>query len=355
MLFRVARENQGQSAVAGDIACGSEGILQRKDGQHERCAALVKAEHAGNQSERSHDGAAGHAGCADCEYAEQQTEEYHLTDGRELAVEHLGNCHDKEGLGHNRAAEMNVCKERNTEVHEVIAECRLGLSCALQSYGERCCGGHGADCGHVSGAVVLDDIHAVSAGIDACDSVEQGEPEIVAYHDNYDDNQENRELLCDAALIRQRAEGGSDEQREHRNQELRDNRENNLLELFENVGGNGCVIPDSCESHRDREEECGHDAHNRRNLELEDNVRKLLQSVNVRIDREMRQDCEAGNRRRESCADRRDIGNQQGEAEHSGSVVAHTRDGGCNKADDDERNTEANELSGNVFHRDNDV
>ena len=355
MLFRVARENQGQSAVAGDIACGSEGILQCKDGEHERGAALVKAEHAGNQSEGCHDGTAGHAGCADCEHAEQQTEEYHLADGRELAVEHLGNCHDEEGLGHNGAAEMNVCKERNAEVHEVIAECRLGLSCALQSYGERCCGGHGADCGHVSGAVVLDDIHAVSAGIDACDSVEQGEPEIVAYHDNYDDNQENRELLCDAALIRQRAEGGSDEQREHRNQELRDNRENNLLELFENVGGNVCVIPDSCESHRDREEECGHDAHNRRNLELEDNVRKLLQSVNVRIDREMRQDCEAGNRRRESCADRRDIGNQQGEAEHSGSVVAHTRDGGCNKADDDERNTEANELSGNVFHRDNDV
>ena len=115
------------------------------------------------------------------------------------------------------------------------------------------------------------------------------------------------------------------------------------------------MIPDSCKTNRDREEECGHDAHNRRNLELEDNVRKLLQSVNVRIDREMRQDCEAGNRRRESCADRRDIGNQQGEAEHSGSVVAHTRDGGCNKADDDERNTEANELSGNVFHRDNDV
>ena len=69
----------------------------------------------------------------------------------------------------------------------------------------------------------------------------------------------------------------------------------------------------------------------------------------------MRQDCEAGNRRREGCADRRDIGNQQGEAQHSRSVVAHTCDGGRDEADDNERYTEADELSGNVLHRDNDV
>ena len=210
MLFRVAGQNQGQSAVAGHIAGSAEGILQCEDGQHERRAGLVKAEHAGNQTEGRHDGAAGHAGCADCEDAEQQTEEYHLADGREFAVEHLRDCHHEEGLCHHGAAEMDVRKERNAEIHEVIAEGGLRLSRALQCDGE--CRGrrHGADCGHIGGAVVLQNVQAVPTGVDARDAVEQGQPEIVANHHDYNDNQENRKLLCDAALIGEGAEGRAD-------------------------------------------------------------------------------------------------------------------------------------------------
>ena len=105
---------------------------------------------------------------------------------------------------------MDVRKERNAEIHEVIAESGLRLSRALQCDGERRGRRHGADCGHIGGAVVLQNVQAVPTGVDARDAVEQGQPEIVADHHNHNDNQENRKLLCDAALIGEGAEGRAD-------------------------------------------------------------------------------------------------------------------------------------------------
>ena len=54
-------------------------------------------------------------------------------------------------------------------------------------------------------------------------------------------------------------------------------------------------------------------------------------------------------------ADGTDIGKHDGNAQHTGSVAAHAGDGRGDKANDDQRNTEHNELAENVLNGDNDL
>ena len=236
VLFRIACQEEGQSAVAGDVAGGSEGILQGKDGQHQSRAGLIESQDAGDQAQGSHNGTAGNAGCTDGENAQQQAEEDHLAGGGEGAVEHPGNGHDEEGLGHDGAAQMNVGKKRNTEVDQVVPQGGLGLSGAFKGYGKGSRAGHGAHGRHVGGAVVLYDVHGVSSGIGPCDAVEQSQPDIVADHDDHDDDQEDGQLLGDGAFIGQGAEGAADQHGQDRNDELCNDAQNDLLELLQDAG-----------------------------------------------------------------------------------------------------------------------
>ena len=99
VLFGVAGEHQGQSAVAGDVAGGAEGVLQGEDGQHQAGARLVEAQHGHDQAQRGHDRTAGHAGSTDGEHAQQQAEQNHRAQRGQLAVQDLGYHHDEEHLG----------------------------------------------------------------------------------------------------------------------------------------------------------------------------------------------------------------------------------------------------------------
>lgn len=355
MLVRIAREHERQSAVARYVAGRAEAVLESEYREHERRAGVVKAEDARDEAERCHDRAARDAGGRYREDAEEQAEEHHRLDRRNGAVENLRNRHDEEDFCQDGAAEVNVREERYAEVHHVVAERRLGLLRAAQSDGERRCGGHRSDGRDVGRTVVLDYVKRVLAGVDSREAVEQRHPDVVSRHDDEDDLDEYRELLRDAALVRERAEGEGDKERKKRNDYLRDYREDDELELLEGVRDRLRLSPRRREAEAHRKRERAHDGHYRRDVELEDEVRQRLEPFDVRDDGKVRDHDVAGCHREERRAYRRNVGYRDGDAEHLRSVVAEARNGRSDETDDDERDAEENQLSEDVADRDDDV
>ena len=216
MLVGVAGQDERQRTVAGHVAGRAEAVLKREDGQHERGARAVKQQDAGDEAEGRHDRAARHARCADGENAEQHAEQHHRADRRDFAIKNLRNGHDKEHLGQDRAAQMDVREQRNAEIDHILAQ-NARLLRAAQRDRKRRRRGHRADRRDIRRAVVLDDLDGVLARVRARNRVQQQHPQVVADHDDDDDLDEYRELLGDGALIRQTAEGGGDEERQQRN------------------------------------------------------------------------------------------------------------------------------------------
>ena len=118
VLLGVAGQHQGQSAVAGDVAGGAEAVLQGEDGEHQSGAGAIEHQNAGDEAQRSHDGAAGDAGSADGEDAEQGAEEEHGADAGQMAVEDLGDGHAEEDLSQDRAAEVDVGEQGDAEADQ---------------------------------------------------------------------------------------------------------------------------------------------------------------------------------------------------------------------------------------------
>ena len=164
VLLGVAGQHQGQRAVTGHVAGGAKAVLQGEDRQHQSSTGVVEHQDAGDQTQRSHNGAAGHAGCADGEDAEQQAEQDHGADAGQLAVQDLGNGHAEEHLGQHRAAQVDVGKQGDAEAHHVLTQ-DLALAGALQRHTQRSGTGHGTDSGQVSGAVVAQHFPRVLAGV----------------------------------------------------------------------------------------------------------------------------------------------------------------------------------------------
>ena len=91
VLLSVAGQHQGQRAVTGHIAGGAEAVLQGEDSQHQSRTGVVEHQNTGDQTQRSHDSAAGHAGCADSEDAEQIMRRIVLPQALRTAVPALSN------------------------------------------------------------------------------------------------------------------------------------------------------------------------------------------------------------------------------------------------------------------------
>ena len=242
VLLDVAGEDQGQSAVAGDVASGTEGILQGEDGEHQSRAGITEAQDGDDETQRGNDRAAGDAGGADCEHAQQHAEEHHGARCRQRAVENLGDHHDEEDFRQNRAAEVDIGKQRDTKVDHITAEGR-GLLGAAQGNGQGGSGRHGAHSSEVSRAIVLDHLDGIGLGIRTGKAIEQRQPDVMADHDNDDDNEEDGKLLGDGALIGQRAEGAGDEDGQDGDDNLGDDLQHDILELLEYAGNGLCLDP----------------------------------------------------------------------------------------------------------------
>ena len=348
VLFGVAGQHQGQSAVASDVAGSAEAVLQGEDGEHQSGAGVIEHQNAGDEAQRSHDGAAGDAGSADGEDAEQGAEEEHGADAGQVAVEDLGDGHAEEDLSQDRAAEVDVGEQGDAEADHVLAQ-DLALAGAVQSKGQGSGAGHGADSGQVCGTIVAEHFPGVLAGVSACQQIQDRQPDVMADHDDNDDLQERGQLMGDHALIAQVAERGGNVERQDGNDDLADDVQHDVLELAEEVAGELAVGPGSGQTHQNAEHEGAHDAHDLGDVQLEHDVGQGPQTGHLSVDGQVRDEGVACTGAHEGCADRGNVSDDDRHAQQAGSVLAQLGDGRGDEADDDERHTEGDELTHDIL------
>ena len=249
---------------------------------------------------------------------------------------------------------MDVREQRDAEVDHVPAQ-DSGLLRAAQRDGKRRRRGHRADRGDVCRAVVPHDLDRVFARVYAGERVQQQHPQIVTDHDDHDDLEEHRELLGDRSLIRQTAEGRGDEERQQRDDDLGDDGQNDVLDFVEQRLQALGFGPCDCKADHQRQRERAHDVHDRRDLELEQHLGQLLQTLDLRNDGQVRNDgiaCRSGNERR---ADRRTVRQNERHDQHARSVVAELGDGRRDEADDDQRHAEGDDLAEHLLDGNDDI
>ena len=125
--------------------------------------------------------------------------------GGNRTVQDLGDCHTEEDFCEDRTTEMDVCKQRDPEADQVLAErfCFGGaLQCNCKSGGR----GHGSYCCQVSRSVMPDHFQRIFSGIDPCNHVQKCHPDEMSCQDQYDDLQENRQLSGNGTFIGKAAE-----------------------------------------------------------------------------------------------------------------------------------------------------
>ena len=341
MFFHITCEHQCQCAVTGYVASSTKAVLQCEDGQHQAGSDVIEAQHGDDQTQRGHDGAAGDAGGADSKDSQQETEQHHGAHGGQSAVEDLGHGHDEEHLGEDGAAQMDVGKQGDAEVGQILTQDR-GLLGAAQSHGQSGGGGHGAHGGDVSGAVVLQDLHGVGTGVHTGQTVQHGQPQIMAHHDDQNDDQEHGQLLGDGALIGQSTEGAGDEEGQDGNDHAGDDGQHHGLELLQQLGDGLGAGPGGGQTDQHGENQSGHDTHDGGDLQIEQQLGQCVQALGRDLHGQIGDDGVASSHGQQSGTHRGGVSQHQSQTQHPGSVALQTGDGGGDKADDDQGHAEGN-------------
>ena len=79
MALCIAGKHQRQCAVAGHVACGTEAVLQCKDGKHQCSAGAVEFQYSGDDSKRCHDVPPGTPGAPMAKDTQKKAEQNHGT------------------------------------------------------------------------------------------------------------------------------------------------------------------------------------------------------------------------------------------------------------------------------------
>ena len=174
-------------------------------------------------------------------------------------------------------------------------------------------------------------------------------------HDDQDDLNKGGELMGDHTLIAEIAESGADIHREDGNNHALHDLQYDILELLQQAAGNLAFGPDCGKADQQGEGQGTHDGHDLRDVELEDNRRKITKTFHIGHDGKVRDEPVTGCGAHESRADGTEIGNHNSDTQHAGSVVAHPGDGRGNKTDDDQRNAEHDELTENILQGDDNL
>ena len=122
MFFCVSGQDQSQGSIAGDVAGSSEAVLQCENGKHQSSTGIIEEQNTGDQSQGSHNRSARYAWSANGKNTKEQTEKYHGSKRWNGSIKDLGYCHNEEYFGENGSAQMDVCKQRNTEVHHIFTK-----------------------------------------------------------------------------------------------------------------------------------------------------------------------------------------------------------------------------------------
>ena len=122
MFFCVSGQDQSQGSVAGDVAGSSEAVLQCENGKHQSSTGIIEEQNAGDQSQGSHNRSARYTGSANGKDTKEQAEKYHGSKRRNGSIEDLRYGHNEEYFGQNGSAQMDICKQGNTEVYHVFTK-----------------------------------------------------------------------------------------------------------------------------------------------------------------------------------------------------------------------------------------
>ena len=265
-----------------------------------------------------------------------------------MAVEDLGDGHAEEDLSQDRAAEVDVGEQGDAEADHILAQ-DLALAGAVQSNGQGSGAGHSADSGQVCGTIVAEHFPGVLAGVCTGQQIQDSQPDIVACHDDEDDLDEGGQLVGDHALIAQVAEGSSDIEGQHGDDDLADDVQHDVLEFAEDVAGQLAVGPGSGQANQHAENQGAHDTHDLRDIQLKHNARQLPQASDFGVDGQVRDQRVAGTGAHKGRADGRNVSDDNRHAQQAGRVLAQLGDGRGNEADDDERHTEGDELAHDIL------
>ena len=243
---------------------------------------------------------------------------------------------------------MDVGKQGDAKADHILAQ-DLALAGAVQSNGQGSGAGHGADSGQVCGTIVAEHFPGVLAGVSACQQIQDRQPDVMAEHDDNDDLQERGQLMGDHALIAQVAESGGNVERQDGNDDLADDVQHDVLELGQEITGELAVGPGSGQANQHTEDQRAHDTHDLRDIQLKHNARQLPQASDFGVDGQVRDQRVAGSRAHKCRADGRNVSDDNRHAQQAGRILAQLGDGRCDKADDDERDTERDELAHDVL------
>ena len=176
----------------------------------------------------------------------------------------------------------------------------------------------------------------------------------MADDDDKHHRKEHGQLTRNGALICKTARRRSDKKRQNRNNHARHNGQDDALELVEQLA-HEIGMRRYAARPTDGRHERTHNRHDLRNIELEYDIGQLFEPINRRGDRQVGNDRVASEHREQRGTNARAIRDKHSHTQNARHVRAELGDGRRNKADDNKRNAEHNDLAEQVLDRHNHV
>ena len=128
------------------------------------------------------------------------------------------------------------------------------------------------------------DLPGVGTGVGPGQAVQHGQPDVVAHHDDQDDDEEHRQLPGDGAFIGQACEGAGDEERKDGDDHAGHDIQHDALELLQDPGDGLGLGPGGGQAHQHGEHQGGHHRHDRSDLQVEQQLREMVETLRRRLD-----------------------------------------------------------------------
>ena len=140
----------------------------------------------------------------------------------------------------------------------------------------------------------LQDLPGLLPGVEPRQQIQNCQPEVVSHHHDQDHDEEDGQLAGDAALIGQPAEGARDKEGQDGDHHPRDHRQHHPLELLQHLGDDLGPGPGGRQAHQHRKDQRGHHRHDGRDVQVEQQLRRLPQPLRRRLDGQAGDDGVAG-------------------------------------------------------------
>ena len=338
-------DDDGEGAVAGDVACGAEVIHGDVEGNHDGLFLVAEAEHGAEHAEGGHDGAARHAGGGYHDDAEHEDEAGHLREVHRGALHH----HDGHGAGHDfegAAGEVDGGAEGHHKAgHIAVHAVGNGLA-----QGDGNGGGAGlcAQGGEVGGQHVQQQGEGISAGNEAGNAVLEDEHANVQHEDDADDADEDVQNAHGLPGVGHVERDAEDEERQQRDDDDADGAVDDFPQVLEYILQRMAAQVGHAQPQQESQHQRGHHAHERRNLDAEVGcgiIRRCQVLGQGAAFDEPGEEGDAGEIGEEAGYQRGQIGQRGGAQQQLAGFLADVGNGGGHQPHDEQRDDEAEELA----------